>query len=116
MAFSDRMKDILGQAGEKAQDLGTKGFQVSKDLLSKAGAKAQELGERSVLALEIKQLEAQFSKQITRLGAEVYKALVERGAGSIGTETPEIQTILDELAVTRGTIEKEEEELQSKKS
>jgi hypothetical protein len=116
MAFSDRMKDMLGQAGEKAQDLGTKGFQVSKDLLSKAGAKAQELGERSVLTLEIKQLESQFSRQITRLGAEVYKALVERGAGGIGPETPEIQSILGELAVTRETIEKKEQDLQNRKN
>ncbi|MDR1903644.1 MAG: hypothetical protein LBQ88_15365 [Treponema sp.] len=114
MAFSDRMKDILGQAGEKAQDIGTKGFQVSKNLLSKAGAKAQELGERGVLTVEIKQLENQFSKQITRLGAEAYKALVERGEESFGRE--DAQTILGELAVTREAIEKKEEELQNKKS
>ncbi|MDR2094709.1 MAG: hypothetical protein LBP76_04220 [Treponema sp.] len=114
MAFSDRMKDILGQAGEKAQDLGTKGIQASKDLLGKAGAKAQELGERGVLTLEIKQLESQFSKQITRLGAEAYKILVERGAESIGRE--DVQTILGELEATRQLIENKEDELQSKKS
>jgi hypothetical protein len=113
MAFSDRMKDMLGQAGEKAQDLGTKGIQVSKDILNKAGAKAQELGERGVLTLEIKQLEGQFSKQITRLGTEVYKALVERGIESIDKD--ELQAILGELALTRETIEKKEGELQSKK-
>ncbi|MDR2102050.1 MAG: hypothetical protein LBP43_05715, partial [Treponema sp.] len=94
MSFSDRMKELLEQgaqfskefavkAGEKAQDFGEKSYQASKDLMSKAGAKVQDLGERGVLLLEIKQQEAMAQKSLGRLGAEVYRALVEQGETAI---------------------------------
>jgi hypothetical protein len=127
MAFSELMKDILGQgaavskdilsrAGEKAQDWGGKGLDASKEWANKAGAKVQEMGERGVLALEIKQLEGQAQKLLARLGNEVYGALAERGEPSVGADVPEIRGLLSELASVREAIEKREAELDSRKN
>ena len=126
MSFSDRMKEILGQsvtaskglaskAGEKAQDLGGKGFKASKGFLNKAGKKAQDLGEKGVLKLEIKQLEGQAQKQMTRLGYEVYSHLVEKNGDAISMDTPEIKVILGEISLLREGIEKREADLQNRK-
>jgi hypothetical protein len=110
MALNDKVKDI----GEKAQDLGTKGFQASKSFLSKAGAKAQYLGEQGVLVLEIKQLDGQLQKLTSRLGSETYKALVENTAGAISADTPEIKAVLAEIASVKETLANKEEELKKK--
>jgi hypothetical protein len=127
MAFSDRMKELIGsgaqaskvlasKAGSKAQDLGEKGYKASKELLQKAGVKAQELGEVAVLRLEIKQLEGQAGKLMGRLGAEVYRTLVEQESPDITAEAPAVKAILAELAQAKEAIEKRERELQIRKS
>jgi hypothetical protein len=115
MMFSERMKDLISRAGEKAQDLGGKGYQASKDFVSKAGAKAQDLGEQGVLMLEIKQLEGQAQKLVGRLGAEAYNAFAERGAKTISIDTPVIKTLLAELASIRESIEKRETDLKNRR-
>ncbi|MDR0377551.1 MAG: hypothetical protein LBH70_07135 [Spirochaetaceae bacterium] len=126
MTFSERMKELMdqglavskelaGKAGEKAQDLGERGINVSRDFVNKAGAKAQDLGERGVLMLEIKQLEGQAQRLISRLGAEVYKAFAERGESSVSSDVPVIQSLLAELAVLKLGIEKREAEIRSRR-
>ncbi|MCL2243707.1 MAG: hypothetical protein FWC03_04475 [Treponema sp.] len=104
MAFSDRMKEILDQ-----------GLAVSKEFAVKAGAKAQDLGERGILMLEIKQLEGQAQKMLTRLGTEVYLAFAERDQPVIDRETVEFRTLLNELANLKDAIEKKEAELKNRK-
>jgi hypothetical protein len=105
MTFGERMKEILDQ-----------GLTVSKELAVKAGAKAQDLGERGVLMLEIKQLEGQAQKLLTRLGNEAYIAFTEHDQNSISRDTVEIRTILDELAVLKDAIEKKETDLKNRKT
>jgi len=104
MAFSDRMKEILNQ-----------GFNVSKEFAVKAGAKAQDLGERSILMLEIKQLENQAQKILARLGTEAYLAFIEHDQPVIDRETVEFRTILNELTNIKDAIEKKEAELKNRK-
>ena len=104
MAFSDRMKEIFEQ-----------GWAASKEIAAKAGAKAQDLGERGVLMLEIKQLEFQAQKLLTRLGNEAYIAFTEHEQSSIEREAVEFKTILNEIAVVKETIEKKEAELKARK-
>jgi hypothetical protein len=122
MGFSDTLKDILDQglavsrdlaskAGAKAQVWGGKGFEASKDFASKAGAKIQEMGEKGVLMLEIKQLESQAKKLISRLGAEVYSAHVK--GVPINAEDPYLKTSLEEIAAVKEIIEKKEAELKT---
>ncbi|MDR3192811.1 MAG: hypothetical protein LBT87_07075 [Treponema sp.] len=104
MAFSDRLKDIFEQ-----------GLAVSKDFAVKAGAKAQDLGERGVLILEIKQLEGQAQKLVSRLGAETYRIFVEQGQKFASAEDPVIKSLLDELASVKEAIEKRERELNDRR-
>jgi len=105
MTFSERMKDLLEQ-----------GWAVSKDLAIKAGAKAQDLGERGLLMWDIKQLENQAQKCLTRLGNEAYIAFTERDQNDLTRETTEVKTLLNELASIKEQIERKESELKLRKS
>jgi hypothetical protein len=104
MAFSDRLRDLVGQ-----------GLAASKDLAAKAGAKAQDLGERGMLVLEIKQLEGQAQKLVSRLGTEVYRIFVEMEGKTASADDPVIKSLLDELASVKMAIEKREQELNERR-
>jgi hypothetical protein len=104
MTFSDRMKDLLDQ-----------GAQASKEFLSKAGAKAQDLGERGVITLEIKQMEGQGRKLLERLGNHAYRILAEEGAETVAASDPAVKEILSELGALKGSIEKREADLESRR-
>jgi hypothetical protein len=105
MAFSDRMREILEQ-----------GWSASKELAAKAGAKAQDLSERGLLMWDIKQLENQAQKTLTRLGNEAYKAFTEHDQSSIDRDGAEFKTILDEITAIKNAIEKKESELKERKA
>jgi capsule polysaccharide export protein KpsE/RkpR len=109
-------RDIASKAGEKAQDWGEKGYHASKEFLSKAGTKAQDLGERGVLMMEVRQLEGRAQKLIAQLGAETYKIFTDQSASAVSADTPEIKTLLAELASVREAVEKRESELQIRKA
>ena len=104
MTFSERMKELFDQ-----------GVAASKGFAVRAGEKAQELGERGVLMLEIKQLEGQAQKLINRLGNEAYRVFAEQNMDTLSAESPPIKGLLTEIAMVRESIEKKDEELQSKK-
>ena len=105
MTFSERMREMLDQ-----------GVAVSKELAVKAGAKAQDLGERSVMMLEIKQLENQAQKLVGRLGAEAYQTFTERGEETVSRESAPIKALLSDIAVIRESIERKEAELALRKN
>jgi len=105
MTFSERMKDLLEQ-----------GWTASKELAVKAGAKAQDLGERGLLMWDIKQLENQAQKLISRMGNEAYIAFTDKDQTTIERETTAFKTILDEIAVIKEQIEKKEFELKNRPS
>ena len=104
MTFSERMREMLEQ-----------GWTASKELAAKAGAKAQDLGERGMLMWDIKQLENQAQKLLTRLGNETYSAFTERDQSSIDKDTGEFKTILEEISVVKEAIDKKETELKDRK-
>ena len=103
MTFSERMKDLLEQ-----------GWAASKDLAAKAGEKAQDLGERGILMWDIKLLENQAQKLISRLGNETYIAFTERDQETIGRNAVEFRTILEEISMIKDQIEKKEFELKNR--
>ena len=103
MTFSERMKNMLEQ-----------GLAASKDFAVKAGAKAQDLGERGVLMWDIKQLESQAQRLITRLGNEAYIAFSDREQDTIERDAIEFRSILDEIAAVREQIERKESELKNR--
>jgi len=105
MTFSERMKELLDQ-----------GVAASKEFALKAGAKAQDLGERGILILEVKQLEAQAQKLLSRLGNEAYQAFAEQNRETLDRNTPEIESILAEITKVREMIEQKEAELRNRRS
>jgi len=105
MTFSERMNKLVDQ-----------GKTASLGLAAKAGAKAQNLGERGVLAVEIKQLESQAQKLMSRLGAEVYHAFTEQGEETLTRESAAVKTLLAEISKVRDTIEQKEGEVKVRKN
>jgi len=103
MTFSERMKDMLEQ-----------GWAASKDFALKAGAKAQDLGEKGVLMWDIKQLENQAQKLLTKLGNEAYAAFTDRGQEIIERDAIEFRSLLEELAVIKNQIEKKDADLKNR--
>jgi len=104
MTFGERMKELMEQ-----------GLAVSKEFAIKAGAKAQDLGERGILMLEIKQLEGQAQKLLTRMGNDAYIAFTERNQDTIARDQIEFKTTLKEIALIKEAIEKKETELKDRK-
>jgi len=105
MTFGERMKELMDQ-----------GLAASKEFAVKAGAKAQDLGERGILMLEIKQLESQAQKLLSRMGDDAYIAFTEKDQTSIDREQVEFKTTLREIALIKDAIEKKETELRDRKS
>jgi hypothetical protein len=104
MTFGERMKELMDQ-----------GLAASKEFVIKAGAKAQDLGERGILMLEIKQLEGQAQKLITRMGNDAYIAFTEKDQSTIDREQAEFKITLKDIAMIRDAIEKKETELRERK-
>ncbi|WP_461247653.1 hypothetical protein [Treponema sp. R6D11] len=104
MTFGERMNELMEQ-----------GLAASKEFAIKASAKAQDLGERGILLLEIKQLEMQAQKLITRMGNDAYIAFTERDQSTIDREQAEFKITLKDIAAIRDTIEKKEKELRERK-
>lgn len=97
MAFSDNLKSFLGKT-----------FDSSKDFLSKTGSQAQAWGEMGRLKIEILQLRTKAQSLTSRLGANVYELLVEKGEPMIGESSEGISTILGQLKnIEREISEKE---------
>jgi len=103
MTFGERMKELLEQ-----------GWAASKEFAIKAGEKAQDLGEKGILMWDIKQLENQAQKLISRLGSEAYTSFTERNQETIERGAVEFRTILDEITNIKDQIEKKDSELKSK--
>jgi len=104
MTFGERMKEFMDQS-----------LAASKELAIKAGAKAQDLGERGILMLEIKQLEGQAQKLLSRMGNDAYIAFTEKNQSVIEREQAEFKTALREIALVKEAIEKKETELRERK-
>jgi hypothetical protein len=104
MTFGERMKELMEQ-----------GLAASKEFAVKAGAKAQDLSERGILMLEIKQLEGQAQKLLTRMGNDAYIAFTEKDQSAIDREQVEFKTALREIAMIKEAIEKKETELRNRK-
>jgi len=103
MTFSERMKNLFEQ-----------GWTASKDFAVKAGEKAQDLGERGILMWDIKQLENQAQKLIARLGSETYIAFTDYDQETIGRNSIEFRTILEEIALIKDQIDKKETDLKNR--
>jgi hypothetical protein len=97
MKFSERMQEVIN-----------KGVATTKDLLGKAGEKAKELGTKGSIKLDIMSLQSHAEKLIAKLGNEVYMALVEKNQASVSKDAAPFDGILKEIEALRDKIEKKE--------
>lgn len=100
MAFLDKMKEYFD-----------KGLEVSKDAISKAGDAVQDFGDKSVVRIEIKQLESKLNKEYASLGTQVfglYKAdqssPLSFDNGQISGIIAEIQRLTDEIDARKAAL------------
>ncbi|AEE17159.1 hypothetical protein [Treponema brennaborense] len=105
MAFLNKMKDYLD-----------KGVEVSKDAFSKAGEAVQDFGDKSVLRIEIKQLEGKLNREYESLGEHVYGFFETNAAESLSADDSEISGILAEIKRLRAEMEKREDSLAGTRS
>ncbi|MDR2807847.1 MAG: hypothetical protein LBB43_02440 [Spirochaetaceae bacterium] len=99
-------KELASKTGEKAKNLGEKGWAASKDFMTKASEKAQDLSEKGMTAIEIKQLQSQEKKLVAQLGQTVHKLLIEDQVESINIDTPDVKATLLEIAAVQEEITK----------
>ena len=102
MDFWDRMKEAVG-----------KGISTSKDLLGKAGDKAQELGKKGVIRFEIMQLERQAEQLVTQLGSATFEKLEVEAAKSVSKNDEQLADIIAQIVKTRDAIAQKEFELKN---
>jgi hypothetical protein len=91
MAFAEKMQGIINRGVAEAKDLGSKG----------------------VLKLEIMQLQARTERLLTRLGSEVYMALVDGNQATVSRDGPSIRDILKEIAGLHAENDLKEKEYHS---
>ena len=97
MTFAERMKQVF-----------EKGLDSSKDFLAKAGSQAQVWGEMGKLKFEILQLRNKAQSLTSRLGAEVYELLVDKGEPMIGVYSEGVAPLIQQLkAIEKEIAEKE---------
>lgn len=84
------------------------GIKTSKDLVKQAGDKAQQWGEMGVLKLEIVQLRSQAEKLTARLGAEVFEVLVEKSQKTVNRDSPAVRETIERIIELQTQIETKE--------
>ena len=99
--FINRMKDYLD-----------KGVEVSKDAISKAGEKVADFGGKSVVRIEISQLESKAQKELLTLGTLIYEKLSIKGESSVDKSDVEISAALAVIDKLRAEIESRKSELE----
>jgi hypothetical protein len=89
------------------------GVQSSKKIFSGARERAKDLGDYSVLALEVKQLQARHDDLITQLGALTFHLLNIEGKGSVSARTPELKELLEEIETVSSRLADKREAMKS---
>lgn len=96
---------------ERVQETLNKGLKSSRELFDRARDKAKDLGEKSVIRIELTQLDSQVEKLFAKLGAAVYKRLIDEQHQTVSALSPEVKELLAELADVRARIEEKERQL-----
>lgn len=88
-----------------------KGYAASKKGLAKAGVAIQKFSDKSVIAVEKKQLEAKRKKSYVQLGEITAKKLSAKNASPISASDEEVSALLKEIAGVNKEISKCEKQL-----
>ncbi|MCI1208375.1 MAG: hypothetical protein LKF96_02895 [Treponema sp.] len=82
---------------KKMKDYLDKGAKVSKMAIDKAGGAVQDLGDKSVVRIEMKQLETKRENKISELGKSVYGIFSKNRQSSLTAESSEIAPLIAEI-------------------
>ena len=88
-----------------------KGYAASKKGLAKAGVAIQKFSDKSVVAVEKKQLESKRKKSYARLGEIATKKLSAKNASPISASDEDVAALLKEIAGFNKEIAKCEKQL-----
>lgn len=88
-----------------------KSVEASRDALLKMGEKVQTFGDKSVVRIEITQLEAKVQKEYQKLGAVVYDQFNLQGVSSIERDSDSVSEILTTIRQLKIEIENRENAL-----
>lgn len=88
-----------------------KGYAASKKGLAKAGVAIQKFSDKSVVAVEKKQLESKRKKSYARLGEIAAKKLSAKNASPISASNEDVAALLKEIAGFNKEIAKCEKQL-----
>ena len=88
-----------------------KGYAASKKGLAKAGVAIQKFSDKSVVAVEKKQLESKRKKSYARLGDIAAKKLSAKNASPISASDEDVAALLKEIAGFNKEIAKCEKQL-----
>ena len=103
MAFMDKVKEYFDKSVE-----------VSKEALSKVGDTVQDFGDKSVVMIEIKQLEHKLNKELISLGNQVYNVFMENNSDSLKFDDARVSGIFLELQRLNGEIKARKASLSEK--
>lgn len=98
---------------QKIQNKIMEGFKVTRDALGDAAEKAKELGQKGVLQFEIKKMENQIENKLAILGSNVYSLFYEKDQKTITRDTSEIHDLLVEINKMEEEIDQKEIEFEA---
>lgn len=104
MDFIDKMKGYVD-----------KGVSVSKEAFGKAGGAVQNFSDKSVVRIEIKQLETKRKVQLDSLGEKVYALFGKGKCTEISADMPDISPLLADLKKIDRDISKRKKALEDEK-
>lgn len=97
MALMEKMKEYL-----------EKSVEASKDAFSKAGDAVQDFGDKSVLKIEIKQINSRLNREYRSLGTQIYRLYSENHETEIAFSDARISGILEEIGRLQDEISRRE--------
>lgn len=85
-----------------------KGVEASKKGIKNAGAAINDFGDKSVLRIELNQLNGKLEKQYQEFGAAAYKVLTARNADKVDADNAQLKPLIDKIGETVKDIKKHE--------
>ncbi|NLM00721.1 MAG: hypothetical protein GX220_04630 [Treponema sp.] len=100
---------------EKMKSFFDKSVEVSKDALSKTGKAVQEFSDKSIVRIEIKQLENKIQKEYVELGSKVFSFFNSDKQGKLSIDDDFISSAVKKIVHYNEEIERRNVELEAKK-
>jgi hypothetical protein len=114
MALDDKVKTYVDKGVSASKEALSKAGAASKEAFTKAGAAVRDLGDKSVVRLELIQLDKDLKKTYENLALQVYEALEVRKESKLKGDAAAIAGYLSEITRIRLEIERRNNALKTK--